>query len=444
MDQSPPPAGSFENNVVTRSGQIKHIAWRNKVARKSDGSFAGTLSSGQDISDRKAVEDKLREREERFSLHLKNTPLAYIEFDSKYKVLDWNPAAQAMFGYSKEEIAGRDLASLIAPPEVREHVDQVMAGLLLNEGGFRSRNNNITKDGRLICCDWYNTPLLDDDGKVTAVASLVQDVTERIEIEAERTSLISELEARNAEMERFVYTVSHDLKAPLISIRGFLGWLQRDLAEGNEEEAAKDIHYINQGTEKMHRRLTDLLDLSRVGRLINPPETIPLDALAHETIKLLAGQYVDSGVKISILPNLPEVWGDRSRLLEVFQNLVENAAKYMGDQPEPWVEIGSEAHGSEHVIFIRDNGMGIEPKYQQRIFGLFERLSADGEGSGVGLALVRRIVEHHGGRVWVESQGLGHGCTFYFTLPKEPVDSPESAPNGAENRLKLQIESAAG
>jgi signal transduction histidine kinase len=244
----------------------------------------------------------------------------------------------------------------------------------------------------------------------------VQDITERKLIEKEREALITKLEAQNAQLERFAYTVSHDLKSPLITIKGFVGILQQDLAKGDSAPVEDDLARISNAADKMNQLLKDLLDLSRIGRLVNPPEDVPLGKLAHEAFELVSGQVEDRGVQVDISPDLPVVYGDRLRLLEVLQNLIDNAAKYMGDQPQPRIEIGSRRDGDETVYYVRDNGIGINPSYHQRIFGLFDQLDQKAEGSGIGLTLVKRIVETHGGRIWVESEGQGEGSTFCFTI----------------------------
>jgi signal transduction histidine kinase len=168
----------------------------------------------------------------------------------------------------------------------------------------------------------------------------------------------------------------------------------------------------------MQKLLEDLLELSRIGRVVNAPQAVPLGELAHETVGLLTGQLMERGVEVIIAADLPVVYGDRPRLLEVLQNLVENAVKYMGEQPRPRVEIGLRYHDDEPVFFVRDNGIGIEPRYHERVFDLFARLDQKSTGAGVGLAIVKRIVEVHGGRIWVESEGGGRGSTFCFVLPE--------------------------
>ncbi len=235
-----------------------------------------------------------------------------------------------------------------------------------------------------------------------------------------------DLEAKNAELERFTYTVSHDLKSPIITIGGFLGYLERDALAGDTERLKNDIARIQNATEKMKTLLDELLELSRIGRMMNPPENVPFSDIVRQSLELVSGQLDARHVRVTFAEDLPIVNCDRARLIEVMQNLIDNAAKFMGDQPEPHIEIGQlgEENGKP-VFYVRDNGIGIAPEYHEKIFGLFNKLDPHMEGTGVGLALVKRIVEFHGGRIWIESE-LSKGSTFFFTLQnKESIVSSQ-------------------
>lgn len=250
-----------------------------------------------------------------------------------------------------------------------------------------------------------------------ALAKAQRELNERKRVEAEREKIIKELEAKNAELERFTYTVSHDLKSPLITISGFLGLLEADARSGNREKFVADLQRINEAAEKMKRLLNELLELSRIGRLVNPPSDMPFAKIVEDALSLTRGRLMAGNIKVNVEKDLPIVRGDRPRLVEVMQNLIDNAAKFMGDQPAPQIEIGRQNINGEQVFFVKDNGIGIEPNHHEKVFGLFDKLDARSEGTGVGLALAKRIVEVHGGRIWVESEGKGKGSMFCFTLP---------------------------
>jgi len=239
---------------------------------------------------------------------------------------------------------------------------------------------------------------------------------------AEREKLIAQLEASNAELERFTYTVSHDLRNPLVTIKGFLGMLQKDLKEHRQDKIQDDFKRIAGAADKMDTLLSELLELSRIGRILNPPEEVDLVQLIQDAIETLDARIHSNGITINFAQNLSQVYGDRLRLREVFENLIDNAAKYMGDQPLPTIEIGMRKQEGTPIFYIKDNGIGIESQYHNKVFGLFEKLNPTIEGSGIGLAVVKRIVETHGGRIWVESEGRGKGSTFCFTIPSTKVD----------------------
>lgn len=248
-------------------------------------------------------------------------------------------------------------------------------------------------------------------------SALRQDIRKHEASEAEYETLIAQLERNNAELERFAYTVSHDLKSPLITIRGFLGMLERDIADGDEERIKSDISRIANATENMQRLLDELLELSRVGRLENPPEDFDLGEVTREVLELLAGRMQDRNVEINVSPALPVIHGDRPRFREVMQNLIENALKFMGDQPEPRIDVAVRQDDDATVVTVKDNGIGLDMAYADRIFLLFEQLDPSIEGTGMGLAMVKRILEHAGSRIWVESEGPGRGATFCFIVP---------------------------
>jgi len=255
---------------------------------------------------------------------------------------------------------------------------------------------------------------------ITALQTMADQIANAIKnarLFTERVDLNKELGEQNAELERFAYTVSHDLKSPLVTIRGFLGYLRQDAKSGDMARFDKDMHRIENAVDKMQSLLNDLLELSRVGRIINTPEHIPFSQIVTEAVELLNGPLEKNNVRVVIQKDFPNITGDHARLVEVMQNLIDNAAKFMGPETRPTIEVGTDGSDidGKTIFFVRDNGIGIDPQYHDRIFGLFNRLDPSLDGTGIGLALVKRIIELHHGRIWVKSKP-GEGTTFYFTL----------------------------
>ena len=203
----------------------------------------------------------------------------------------------------------------------------------------------------------------------------------------------------------------------MITIRGFAGQLEREAASGETEHMKSDITRISNAAKRMQELLDELLELTRIGRKMNSPEEVSLAELAHNAVDLVSGRIRKRGVQVEIARTMPTVIGDRSRLLQVLQNLIDNAVKFMGDQAEPRIEIGARQKGNEVICHVRDNGQGIDPRYHEKVFGLFDKLDGESEGTGMGLTLAKRILEVHHGRIWVKSKGPGKGSTFYFAIP---------------------------
>jgi len=261
--------------------------------------------------------------------------------------------------------------------------------------------------------------MADNLSKVTASRDeLNNEILERKQADAKRNKVMAELEDKAAEMERFVYTVSHDLKSPLITIQGFIGLLEKDALDGETKRLHGDVEHIQKAASQMQQLLADLLEISRIGRLVSPPEKVEFNELAEDALGLLDGQITACGAQIVVSPDLPMLFGDRKRLLEAVQNLIDNALKFMGEQDKPRIEIGCRREEGEHICYVKDNGIGIEPRFHGKVFDLFERLNPAVDGTGIGLAIVKRIIVLEGGRIWVESEGEGKGSAFCFTLPE--------------------------
>ena len=377
----------------------------------------GTFGFSRDITERKQAENNLLESEARFRSIFEDAGIGMVLTSANYTIVKPNYAFAHMLGYSEEELVGKSFKEITHPEDrgISVFYHDHLFEEVIPDYSFEKRY--IHKQGHIIWVVLNVSLVHTAPGQPAYSIAQVQDISDRKQAEADREMLIQELERRNAELERFAYTVSHDLKSPLVTIGGFLGFLEQDAESGNMDQLRTDIGSIRNAADRMRLLLDELLELSRVGRLMNPPEEVSFAEIVADALAVTHGQLMAGGVELVSVTDFPSVIGDRVRLVEVVQNLVDNAIKFMGDQPQPCITIGVRQDGATPVFFVRDNGIGILPQYQADIFDIFNKLNPDVEGTGIGLALVKRIVEVHNGRLWVESAGLGQGSTFCFTLP---------------------------
>jgi len=326
-----------------------------------------------------------------------------------------NERMAEMLGYNQEEILGKSSIDFMygnSRDAVCTARKDLNGGRSLR-GEFKFRR----KDGSILWTQYSATPVFDSQERHVANFAMHTDITLRKQAEEEREHLIRKLEQKNAELERFTYTVSHELKSPLVTMRGFLNYLQNDLQQKKTDYLETDVARISSAVREMQDLLSEIVELSKIGLVVHPPELANLGDIAREAVKELESSITEQEATVLIDPALPDVWVDRIQAREILVNLIENAIKYRGDNPAPGIWIGQRADQDPTVFFVKDNGIGIDPRYLTRIFNLFEKLDPHTEGSGIGLAIVKRIVEVHGGTVWAESEGHGKGSTFCFTLP---------------------------
>jgi PAS domain S-box-containing protein len=400
--------------VVTRAGIVKWveihadlIEWQGKPA---------SLNFLTDITESKRAEEALA-----FTYIILRTQQelsidGILVVDGNGKILSYNRRFVDMWGIASDIIESqsdeRALQSVIdklaSPEQFLQKVKQIYE--------YRDKTSSdevILKDGRSF--DRYSAPMVGASGKYYGKVWYFRDITERKHAEEVRERLVTELESKNTEMERFIYTVSHDLRSPLVTINGFLGFLESDLAKGDSERVKVDLKMISSAITRMETLLKDTLELSRIGRVAHPPDTVPFIEIIQEALDQVSEKLMQRGFVVSIQPDLPFVSVDRMRIFEVLINLMENSIKYIGDQPHPSLQLGCRLDGEETVFFVKDNGIGIDPSQHDKVFELFYKVDKKMEGSGAGLAIIKRIIEVHGGRIWIKSE-LGKGCTVCFIV----------------------------
>lgn len=300
----------------------------------------------------------------------------------------------------------------LMPAEDRQRVIERHQESIANQEASSSAEYRITRpcDGKTVWIAAWAHSIFDSNGNPLR-AGLVQDITER--------KLVMEtLMEKNIELERYTRMVSHDLKSPLVTIKTFMAYLQQDLERGDAVRIEKDIGFVTKAADRMGQLLDELLEMSRIGRVASIPQHVTLHEVVKDAMNINAGAIAQRGVTVQIEGDDVKLFGDRTRLVQVWQNLIDNAVKFMGEQPKPHIRIGMEGNGNQIVFYVADNGIGVEPAYHQKIFGMFEKLDSAVPGSGLGLALVKRIVQLHHGEIHIESSGTGQGSRFRFTLPE--------------------------
>ncbi len=370
------------------------------------------------------------QNEDKFKNVVEGSPNGFILVDAKGRITLVNKKTESIFGYNRDELLGQKVELLI--PKVHrdnhEHYrDEYLEKPIARAMGVGRDLFGLHKDGSQIPVEIGLNPMNTSEG--TFVLASIIDITKRKQYEAALKESEQEIKKKNEELTRFIYTVSHDLKSPLVTIKSFASYLTEDGQKEDKEAQSRDILFINNAADKMGRLLDELLELSKIGKKEEPKSEIPMKTLAQSAIDLVAGRIAQRKVKVKITGPDVMLYGHQQRLLQLYQNLVDNAVKFMGEQPDPLIEIGSfpETIKNQLVLFVRDNGSGIDTKYHDKVFGLFEKLDAEAEGTGIGLALVKRIVEVHGGSIWFTSEGQGKGTTFCFTIEKSYQIKDESS-----------------
>jgi PAS domain S-box-containing protein len=396
------------------------------------------VSNVYQAGDSKVIQCNVRDITERKKAELVSNRLAAIVESSDDAIIgkdlhsiitSWNRGAEKVFGYTASEMVGTSIMRLI-PADRQDEEEHILKKIRRGESLERFETHWQTKDGRLINISVTISPIKDATGKVIGVSKVARDISDLKAVEKKIRQLNAELEQRvvertkqlqaaNKELKSFSYSVSHDLRSPLRHVMAFVEMLRQDAGPSLSEQSLGHLGMISKSAKQMGDLIDDLLALSHIGQAEMQKKEVELDQLVQEVVGDFQAETKKRNVTWELHP-LPAVRADRALLRQALVNLISNAVKFTSTRAEPKIEIGCAPSGDgERVICIRDNGVGFDPHYAGKLFGVFQRLHnrEDFEGTGIGLANVQRIIDRHGGRTWAEGVVDG-GASFYFSIPR--------------------------
>lgn len=358
--------------------------------------------------------------------------LVLIAIDRDLRVCRWSPFSEKVYGLKEADVLGRSILEVL-PVFAKEDLGQCIRSVLDTGKAYSDQSfEHISSKSGTIYVSLKIVPLRNSAGNVDGAVVLVDNVTEKVRLQHEIEKRNQMLESKSVEMESFLYMISHDLKAPLISLQGYATALEDDFGKQMGEDGAFYLKRIHKNIDTMDVLIQDLLDLSRAGKVVDQADEIDTCALASDCIETLKGKPAARGIEFVVNEPMPVLVYSRKRLSEILSNFIDNAIKYIGSPEHPRIEVGARDEGAEWAFYVRDNGIGIAPEYHDKLFNTFLRVpdarSRKVEGTGIGLVIVKKIVTTNGGRVWLESEP-GHGSTFYFTVLK-PISG-----TGAEKQI---------
>ena len=391
------------------------------------------VSTFIDVTDRRNAEEAVRASEERFRLAARSIPQVFAIFDRMGRYLFINEVGLGLLGLEEHEVLGRTDAEVFGSancPAYRWYLEETIRSLVPQYGDAFITGADGETHTLFVSC----LPLVQDDGQCDEVLLIGHDTTRERSAARALEGYAAELKRSNEDLQQFAYVASHDLQEPLRSVVSFVQLFERRYRGRLDDDADDIIDFVTEGGIRMQSLINDLLAFSRVSTRAQPSSVFPLEDAVQDALDDLRVAIAESGAVVHCWP-LPEIVGDRRQVVQVFVNLINNAIKFSHPGIPPQIHVSASAENEMWHVQVAYNGIGIEPEYFDRIFEIFQRLHTRDAypGTGIGLAIVKKIVERHGGRIWLESV-LGEGSVFHFTLPSEGTEfsgGPASLRNGA-------------
>ncbi len=390
----------------------------NKIDAKRLEAEAETRQTNKNLEEKVALRtSQLQEVNRQIGLFVKHTPAAVAMLDTEMKYILASDRWYSDYGLGGKKIIGKGHYEIF--PEINNMPEWKAIHSNCMQGAVEKRDEDffIREDGSANWMKWEIHPWKKENDAIGGIIMFTEEITQRKEAQLKLKQLNEQLTASNQELEKFAYVASHDLQEPLRMVSSFLQLLQKKYGSQLDETALKYIHFAVDGADRMKLLISDLLNFSRVGTAAADFSDVPLNEIVHQVQQVFHSNILQSGTQIKF-ETLPVIKGNATQLLQLFQNLISNALKYRSED-NPVIEIGFSQNHSAWTFFVKDNGIGIDEKFSEKIFVIFQRLHNRDEysGTGIGLAICKKIVERHGGKIWVQSRP-GAGSTFYFTISK--------------------------
>lgn len=417
--------GVWSGEVIqtTSSGKKVVVHTSSALIKNDQGIPVGYLAVNRDITEMRKVENELRESEVRYHL-LVNEVVDYsiVTLDEEGKITSWNKGAEKIKGYSEKEIVGKHFSIFYSEEDIANEIPKQFFDEAKREGKVTYSGWRVRKDKSLFWAEIVLTGLIDENGNLKGFVKITKDLSEKRKAEEEIAKKTEELKRSNAELEQFAYVASHDLQEPLRTITSYVQLLAKRYNNKLDQDANDFINYAVDGANRMQTLIYSLLDYSRINR-IKPFETINVAEVITEVLKDLENSIQEKDAIIKY-QELPVITGDKVLIGQLFHNLIANAIKFKGPNL-PEITIQGQKIKGEYLFSVKDNGIGIQKEYCEKIFIIFQRLHTKDKfpGTGIGLAICKKIVERHEGKIWVESE-MGKGSTFYFTIKANLKNQP--------------------
>lgn len=420
------PTGSIEHRIITRQNRVRWLQWNDRALFGPDGNVIEYQSVGRDVTEKKQIEQDLIESEKRFRDLASLLPQVIFEIDLSGKITYVNQSAYQNFGYSPRELEEGVNFTQVIIPEDRMQAIRNFNNILEGKEDSGAEYRMVRKDGSTLAGMVYSSPIRRDN-QVAGIRGILVDITRLKQVEGDLRKLTEELESRvaertkdlqeaNKELEAFSYSVSHDLRAPLRAIDGYSSILLTEHAKELDPSGQDLLGRIRANAQRMGHLIDSILNFSRMSRQPLTKQVIYPNQIVNEVRDNL--KHLQKGRQIDIrIHTLPPCEGDQALIYQVFYNLISNALKFTRAREIARIEIGSSSRDGVTVYYVKDNGIGFDMKYADKLYAVFQRLhdEKEYEGTGIGLTTVHRIIQRHGGRIWAES-GVDRGATFYFTL----------------------------